>query len=117
MADVVFEITPAVGALSMSVALARAGGRVVLAGLKEGRGVEIVTDTIVNKGLRLFGASAYTPDSMARAVAAINDGSVDTRPLGGRVFDLQQVDHAMDILLRRRPGEDAVRVTLPHRHG
>jgi threonine dehydrogenase-like Zn-dependent dehydrogenase len=116
MADVVFEVTPAVSALSMSVALSNAGGRVLLAGLKEGRNVEVVTDTIVNKGLRLFGASAYTPDSMARAVAAINSGLIDTRPLRGRVLDLEHVDEAINLLLRRRPGDDAVRVTLRHRH-
>ena len=116
MADVVCDVAPAVAAVPMSIALARPGGRILLAGLKERRKVELVTDDIVNKGLRLWGATAYTGASMTEAVAAINEGRVDTYPLRGAVFDLDHVADAIDILLRRHPTDDAVRVSLRHEH-
>ena len=93
----------------------RAQGTVVLAGLKELRAVELVTDWIPLKGLRVLGGMAYTRDSMAEAVRLINAGAVNTAVLRGEALDLDHLDDAMGLLTRSLPGRDAVRVTLVHR--
>jgi threonine dehydrogenase-like Zn-dependent dehydrogenase len=76
--------------------------------------VELVSDHIVNRSLRVFGGSAFTPASMAAAVALLNTGRIEISPLRGAVLDLDHLGDAMDLLLRRAPGKDAVRVTLRH---
>ena len=50
------------------------------------------------------------------AVAALNAGTVDTAPLRGAVLDLDHIEDALDLLLRRDPARDAVRVSLRHTH-
>ncbi len=113
-ADIVFDVSPATSTVSMSLSLVRAGGTVLLAGLKEGRPVEIVSDQIVNRSLRILGGSAFTPHSLELAVTALNDKRVDTAALRGAVFDLDHVDDALDLLLRRDSARDAVRVSIRH---
>jgi threonine dehydrogenase-like Zn-dependent dehydrogenase len=44
-----FDVSPAPATVALSLALVRHGGTVLLAGLKEGRPVEIVSDQIVNR--------------------------------------------------------------------
>ena len=115
-ADVVFDVTPATVTVPLSIALVRNGGTVLLAGLKERKPVEIISDDIVNRSLRIIGGTAFTPASLREAVGLLNDGSVDTRPLRGAVLDLDHLDEAMDLLLRNDPSRDAVRVSLRHNH-
>jgi 2-desacetyl-2-hydroxyethyl bacteriochlorophyllide A dehydrogenase len=113
-ADVVFDVTPATSTVALSLSLVRSGGTVLLAGLKEGRSVEIVSDEIVNRSLRVLGGTAFTPASLKDAVDLLNAKEVDTAPLRGAVLDLDHVDEAIDLLLRRHPTRDAVRVSLRH---
>lgn len=115
MADIVFEITPAPAAVQTSLELVRPGGRVLLAGLKEGKTVEsLVTDLIPLKGLRLIGGNAYTPGSMASAIGAINRGDVRLDVLAGETFTLDNLATALSLLTRQESGRDAVRVSLVH---
>lgn len=115
-ADIVFDVSPVPATVPMALALVRSGGTVLLAGLKEGRPVEIVSDDIVNRSLRVLGGTAFTPASLGSAVAALNAGTVDTAPLRGAVLDLDHIEDALDLLLRRDPARDAVRVSLRHTH-
>jgi 2-desacetyl-2-hydroxyethyl bacteriochlorophyllide A dehydrogenase len=113
-ADVVFDVTPAPATVQRSLELVRFGGLVVLAGLKERRPVQIVSDDIVTRSLQIVAGNAFTPASLADAVRLLNDGLVDTAALRGATFDIDHVDEAIDVLLRRAPGRDAVRVSLRH---
>jgi threonine dehydrogenase-like Zn-dependent dehydrogenase len=117
MADVVFDVTPVPQTVPLCFELVRAQGTVVLAGLKELRPVELVTDWIPLKGLRVLGGMAYTRDSMVEAVRLINAGAINTAALRGDVFDLDHIEEAIGLLSRSLPGRDAVRVGLVHRHG
>lgn len=114
MADVVMDISPVTQTVPLCLDLVRFRGRVLLAGLKHHAPVELVTDRIVIAGLQVFGGSGFTPESMARAVELINSGAVDTAPLRGEVFDLDELDEAFALLTRTIPGRDAVRVGLLH---
>ena len=44
----------------------------------------------------------------------LNEQLVDTTVMRGATFDIDHVDEAIDLLLRRAPGRDAVRVSLRH---
>ena len=115
-ADIVFDVTPVPDTVGLAIDLVRTGGTVLLAGLKERRQVSLISDDIVNRSLRVFGGTAFTPASLAEAVHLINEGLVDTKPLRGAVFGLTQVEDAVRLLLRSDPAGDAVRVSLRHEH-
>lgn len=115
MADVVFEVTPAPAAVQSALELVRPGGRVLLAGLKDGKRVDgLVTDLIPLKGLRVIGGSAYTAASLAAAIDAINGGGVRLEVLAGETFTLDDLGKALALLMRQEPERDAVRVSLVH---
>jgi threonine dehydrogenase-like Zn-dependent dehydrogenase len=115
MADVVMDISPAVASVPIALDLVAFRGTVLLAGLKHFAPVDgIVTDKIVVQGLRVFGGSGYTPESMAKAVDLINTGAIDVSHLRGEVFGLDEIDEALGLLARAIPGRDAVRVSLAH---
>lgn len=114
-ADVVFDVSTAVQAVPLAVDLVRFQGTVLLAGLKHFQEVPgFVSDKIVVNGLKLVGGSGFTPASMARAVALIEQGRVRTDVVAGEVFDLEHIDEAMALLMRSDPSRDAVRVSLRH---
>ena len=98
------------------MALVRNGGTVLLAGLKERRPVEIISDDIVNRSLRIVGGTAFTPETLVEAVELLNTRQVDTTALRGAVLDIDHIEDAIDLLLRRDPARDAVRVSLRHHH-
>jgi threonine dehydrogenase-like Zn-dependent dehydrogenase len=117
-ADVVFDVATATQTVPMALALARSGGRILLAGLKHFAEIPgLVSDHIVLKSLQLYGGAGFTPQSMAAAVALIESGAVRTDVVAGEVFDLDGIDDAMALLTRTAPGRDAVRVGLRHTQG
>jgi threonine dehydrogenase-like Zn-dependent dehydrogenase len=117
MADVVMDVAPVVTTVPLCLDLVRFRGRVLLAGLKHFAPVNgLITDRIVVGGLRVFGGSGFTSESMARAVALIDGGGVDTATLRGEVFGLDGIDEALALLTRTHPDRDAVRVGLVHSH-
>ena len=86
-----------------------------MAGLKHFAAVpNFVSDWIVLKGLRVFGGSGYTVESMTKAVALLESGVVRSDLVVGDVFGLADIDEAMGLLERTIPGRDAVRVGLRH---
>lgn len=115
-ADIVFDVSPVPATVQLSIDLVRFGGTVLLAGLKENRPAEVNTDRIVNRALRIFAGTGFSADSLVEAVSALNEGRVDTAPLRGAVLDLDHIDDAIGMLLRRDPAHDAVRVSLRHHH-
>jgi threonine dehydrogenase-like Zn-dependent dehydrogenase len=100
--------------VSDAIEMAQFGGRILLAGLKDERPVEIVSDRIVFKSLRLFGGSGSTPATMDRAGEVLNSGTFPTAELVGETYSLDELDEAMEMLERRAEGRDAVRVGLVH---
>jgi threonine dehydrogenase-like Zn-dependent dehydrogenase len=113
-ADVVFDIATATASVPAAFDVVRPQGRVLLAGLKHFHPVTLVSDLIVLKGLRVFGGSGFTNDSMAAAVELIETGKVRSDLLLGEVFGLDGIDDAMALLERTLPGRDAARVGLRH---
>jgi threonine dehydrogenase-like Zn-dependent dehydrogenase len=100
--------------VSDAIEMAGFGGRILLAGLKDERPVEIVSDHIVVKSLRVIGGSGSTAATMDRAGEVLNSGTFPTAALVGDTYTLDQLDEAMQMLERRVRGRDAVRVGLVH---
>jgi threonine dehydrogenase-like Zn-dependent dehydrogenase len=97
--------------------MANLGGRILLAGLKDEKPVEIVSDHIVLKSLRLLAGSGSTPATMDKAGEVLNSGTFPTAALVGETFTLDQLDEALLMLERKIDGRDAVRVGLVHGAG
>ncbi|MBW2267148.1 MAG: alcohol dehydrogenase catalytic domain-containing protein [Deltaproteobacteria bacterium] len=118
MADVVVDMAPgSTATIPLAVELARPGGRILLAGLKHFAEVEgLVSDLIVLKDLSVFGGAGMTPASHRRAAELLMAGQLPTDVLRGEVYTLDQLDLALDMLARKVPGKDAVRVGLVHQH-
>jgi threonine dehydrogenase-like Zn-dependent dehydrogenase len=115
--DVVMDIASVVHTVPVAVELVRFRGRILLAGLKHFEAIPgLVTDNIVVKGLKVFGGSGFTPESMGRAVQLIEDAKVNTGAVRGEVFGLDGIEEALRLLARAEPGRDAVRVSLEHTH-
>lgn len=112
MADVVLDAADVPATVQLSLELAKFGGTVMLAGLKDRKPVPVVSDLVPLKALRVLGASGSTAESMETAVALLNAGRIPTRALRGEVLDLDRIDEAMSLLSRADPARDTVRVGL-----
>jgi threonine dehydrogenase-like Zn-dependent dehydrogenase len=114
-ADVVFDVASVPATVPKAVDLVRFRGRILLAGLKHFQPIPgLVTDHIVVRGLRVFGGSGYTAESMAQAVAMLEAGTVRSDLVVGEVLGLDDIEEAMTLLARTDPSRDAVRVSLQH---
>lgn len=114
-ASAVMELTAmATKPVADAVEMAAFGGRVLLAGLKDERPVEMVSDHIVFKSLTIRGGSGSTPETMERAGDVLNSGTFPTAELLGETYTLDELDEALQMLERRIDGRDAVRVSLVH---
>ena len=97
-----------------AIEMAAFGGRILLAGLKDERPVEIVSDHIVFKSLRIVAGSGSNPQAMDRAGEVLNSGTLPTAELAGETYPLDRIGEALQMLERKIPGRDAVRVSLVH---
>ncbi|GAA3660415.1 zinc-dependent alcohol dehydrogenase [Microbacterium marinilacus] len=112
LADVVLDLTPdAAQPVQDALEAVRPGGRVVLAGLKHGRGIELVTDRIVQKGITVVGARGVESTSIDEAIALIESRRFPLDLLHTHSFGLDEVVHAIDVLAGV-PDDPAIHVSL-----
>jgi len=113
LADVVVDLTP-VAAQPVRDALeaVKMGGTVVLAGLKHGHPIEIVTDTLVQKAITLVGARGVEGVSIREAITLIESGSYPLEKLNTHVFGLDELPYALDVLEGKVAGEDAIHIAI-----
>ena len=96
------------------IAMARGDGRILLAGLKGRRTVEIISDRLIKKRLSILSGPGSTPETMARAAEVLNTGGFPTAALRGEVYTLDELDEALLMLDRKIEGRDAVPINLVH---
>jgi 2-desacetyl-2-hydroxyethyl bacteriochlorophyllide A dehydrogenase len=112
-ADVVIDASAeATEPVRQAIELARSGGSVVLGGLKGFAPVELVTDKIVLKQLRLLGVGGHDTASVAAALELIASRRFPLERLRTHHFPLSQAEHAVRVVGREIPGEDPIHVTL-----
>jgi threonine dehydrogenase-like Zn-dependent dehydrogenase len=91
--------------------MVRRGGTVVIGGLKDRKPVEgFISDWIPMRRIHILAGA--DGDHVQTAVDLLWAGRVPTSDLVGEVFPLEQVGEALDILDRKIPGRDAIRVGL-----
>jgi (R,R)-butanediol dehydrogenase/meso-butanediol dehydrogenase/diacetyl reductase len=91
--DIVFECAGAVSSTQQSLALARRGGTIVIAGVCM-HGVELVVSTIALKELTVKGSMCLCADDFATALLLIASKRLDVMPLISDVVPLDGVDEA-----------------------
>jgi threonine dehydrogenase-like Zn-dependent dehydrogenase len=112
-ADIVLELTPmAAQPVRDALNAVRWGGRVVLAGLKGGRSVELSTDLIINKAITVAGAFSVDSRAYAEAIRLIETGRFPLERMHTHTFGLDDISRAIETLAGEVPGEDAVHVAI-----
>ncbi|MBV9382581.1 MAG: zinc-binding dehydrogenase [Streptosporangiaceae bacterium] len=112
-ADVVLELTPmAHQPVRDALNAVRWGGRVVLAGLKGGRNIELPTDMIINKAITVLGAFSVDSRAYAEAIRLIESGRFPLERMHTHTFGLDDVARAIETLAGEIPGEEAVHVAI-----
>jgi alcohol dehydrogenase len=115
MADVVLDMSAgSTEPILQALDVARMGGRVVLAGLKNGKPVSrLVTDKIVVKGLQVLGGFSSTASSLDIALDILRAHHGRLRPICSHSFALDEADLAVRTLGREvDDGKEVVHVSL-----
>ena len=113
LADVTLELTPmATAPITDALLATRHGGRVVLAGLKGGKEVPLVTDLIINRALTVVGAFGVDARAYAEAIRIIESRRFPLEKLHTHTFGLDDTTRAMEALAGELPGEAAVHVSV-----
>jgi threonine dehydrogenase-like Zn-dependent dehydrogenase len=99
MADVVLELTPiATQPILDAVEAVRHSGRIVLAGLKGGTSVDLVTDRLINKGLTVRGAFGVNAEAYIEAIRIIESGRFPLEKMSSGTFELADTEAAIQSL-------------------
>ena len=113
-ADRVVDVTSgAPQVVNDALAAVRAGGTVVLAGLKDRKPVPgFVSDDIVFKDVTVRGALGVSAWSFAQALRIIGAQRYPFDILHTHTLPLERVVEALGILAGESPGEDAIHITI-----
>ncbi|GGA60744.1 alcohol dehydrogenase [Pseudoclavibacter endophyticus] len=99
LADVALEVTPmAKQPITDALNAVRFGGRVVLAGLKGGAEVPLVTDRIIQRSLTVRGAFGVDSAGQQKAISLIESGRFPLEKMHTHTFGLDEVALAIDTL-------------------
>jgi threonine dehydrogenase-like Zn-dependent dehydrogenase len=110
MADVVLELTPMAAApIGDAIEAVAHGGRVVLAGLKGNRPIELVTDRLINKGITVVGAYGVNADAYIEAIRIIESGRFPLERMHTGTYELADTETAIREL---GDGQSAVHVCV-----
>jgi threonine dehydrogenase-like Zn-dependent dehydrogenase len=99
MADVVLELTPmATQPVLDAVEAVRHSGRIVLAGLKGGKTVDLVTDRLINKGVTVRGAFGVNAEAYIEAIRIIESGRFPLEKMHSGKYELADTEAAIQSL-------------------
>ncbi|MEW6624654.1 MAG: zinc-binding dehydrogenase [Bacillota bacterium] len=95
MADVVVDVTGAASATELSIDLARPMGTVVLAGINGGKSINIVSDEITWKELKVLGAYSYDYQSVKKAIKLAQAKKYPFEEIVTHKFGFEDVEKAL----------------------
>ena len=112
--DTVLDVTPgATGPIEDAVSVARAGGCIVLAGVKGYKPVSnFVSDKVVFKELRILGAFGVTSSGYRKAIDLIESRSVPLEKMHTHNFPIRDAELAIRTLGREIPGDESIHSCL-----
>jgi len=106
--DIVFECAGNVETIQDSIALARRGGTIIVAGMCF-EAVETSVIDVVLKGLTLKGSLAWSAGEYAMALELIKNRIIDVNPLISDKFPLEDINRAFDKALKGEGGKILVK--------
>ncbi|MCR2808404.1 MULTISPECIES: alcohol dehydrogenase catalytic domain-containing protein [unclassified Microbacterium] len=113
LADVVVDVTPiALAPIQHAIDVARIGGTIVVAGLKNGRPASISTDQLITKSLRILAARGVDSRSIDEAIALIESRKYPLELLQTHSYSLDDVALAISVLGGEVPTQQAINVVL-----
>jgi len=112
--DTVLDVSPyAVKPVTDALQMVRAGGTIVLAGVKGGKAVpDFVTDTVVLKEITIKGAIGVTTSGYSSAIRAIEAGRTPIAKMHTHNFKLEEAELAIKTLSRQIPGVESIHSCL-----
>jgi threonine dehydrogenase-like Zn-dependent dehydrogenase len=113
-ADVVVDVSSyAVEPVVQSLEFVKAGGTVVLAGVKGFKEIpKFVSDIIVVKEITIKGAIGVTSSGYQSAIKLIESGSVPMAAMHTHNFKLEEAELAIKTLAREVPGDESIHSCL-----
>jgi threonine dehydrogenase-like Zn-dependent dehydrogenase len=115
-ADAVVDTTPVLQSLVDSLAIVRAGGTVVVAGLKVDNAAvsvpPLAIDQARSRGLTIRGARGVGSEAYRRALELMGTGRLPLQRLRTHTFGLGDAAQAIKVLAGKVPGESAVNVVI-----
>ena len=113
MADVVVDVTAnATRPVIDAVDLVRAGGTIVLGGLKGVAVDAFPSDKLVLRGITVIGARGVTAPAYRDALDLIASARLPLERLRTHVFPLADAERAIQVLAGELPGEHAINVVI-----
>ena len=119
-ADVVVDVTSyATEPVSGALGYVRAGGTIVLAGVKGYKPIpDFVSDLIVGKEITIKGVIGVTSSGYSSAIRLIESGKVPLEAMHTHRFGLRDAELAIKTLAREIPGDESIHsCLLPGRDG
>ncbi len=117
-ADVVVDVSAyATKPVSDAIRMVRAGGKVILAGMKGFKKVEnFVSDYVVTKEIQVQGAIGVTSTGYKAAIKYIESGQVDLLAMHTHNFALADAELAIKTLAREVPNDESIHSCLVPEH-
>jgi threonine dehydrogenase-like Zn-dependent dehydrogenase len=114
LADVVIDVTAyATQAVTQGIALARRGGRIVLAGTKGAKPVpDFLSDVIVGKELTIMGALGVDWPAYEAAIRLIESGRYPLASMHTHTLPLAEAERGLRLLAGDEKGEEAIAIAL-----
>lgn len=113
MADLALDVTPvATQPVIDAIRCVRHSGRVVLAGIKGGRPVQMASDMIIGKGLTVVGAYSVDARAYLDAIRIIESGRFPLERMHTHTFGLADTGRAIETLAGEVQGEEAIHVAI-----
>lgn len=104
-----YAVKPVVDALSM----VRAGGTIVLAGVKGFKAIpDFISDLVVVQEITIKGAMGVTSSGYQAAIKTIESGTVPMAAMHTHNFKLEEAELAIKTLAREVPGDESVHSCL-----
>ncbi len=104
------DFTPAPDALLLAIGAARTSGTTMF--VTRHGDMSMPTDALLRKGLTLKTTMGPGPAGYTKAVETLSRGTYDLGALHTHRFDLERLDHALQVLAGEVQGEHAIHVTI-----
>jgi threonine dehydrogenase-like Zn-dependent dehydrogenase len=111
-ADVVVDVSTAPGPVADAVEVVRNGGTIVLAGMKGDNSVNLLTDRIVLRSIRLQGVFTVDSASYVTAIRLVEQHHRDLAGVGSLAFPLERAEDAIGRLAGWDGRPPAIHVVL-----